>query len=138
LDGAELADDPEPPDDRLRSSRDVEPAEPLASADLVDRLESAEPESPLRADAVPPSPLDSVAFPELSDVAPAPSVLVFVSSDEDRRFAAALRSFFAQPDPLNTIVGGAKPFRTSVEWQTGQWVGPRSWSPWITSNRCPQ
>jgi hypothetical protein len=136
-----VADDPELRDDSRPSPRDVEPvepAEPLASVDLVERVESVEPESPLRAGAVAPSPLDSLPAPELSDDAPPPSAVVFASSDDDRLFAAALRSFFAQPDPLNTIVGGAKPFRTSFEWQTGQWVGPLSWSPWITSNRCPQ
>jgi outer membrane biosynthesis protein TonB len=45
------------------------------------------------------------------------------------------RSFFAQPDPLKWMVGGAKAFRISVLPQIGQLAGLGSWTPWITSNR---
>jgi hypothetical protein len=34
---------------------------------------------------------------------------------DDADEEVALRSFFAQPDPLNTIVGATNPLRTSVE-----------------------
>ena len=48
------------------------------------------------------------------------------------------RSFFAQPLPLNTIDGAEIALRTPLLWQTGQWLGPSAWTPWITSNRWPQ
>ena len=48
-----------------------------------------------------------------------------------------LRSFFAQPEPLKWIVGGAKPFRTGPLPHEGHRVGPEAYTPWITSNRCP-
>ncbi|HET9613650.1 MAG TPA: hypothetical protein VFP22_02460 [Candidatus Limnocylindrales bacterium] len=71
-----------------------------------------------------------------------PSPLVEPSDDavfeEAEDLADALRSFFAQPDPLNTIVGATNPFRTSLEWQTGHVFGPSAWMPWITSKRWPQ
>ena len=43
-----------------------------------------------------------------------------------------LRSFFAQPDPLNTIVGAESALRNGAP-QTGQFAGPLSFTPWITS-----
>jgi hypothetical protein len=50
--------------------------------------------------------------------------------------AVALRSFFAQPDPLKTIAGGANDFRIdpSVP-HSGQKCGPASWTPWRISVR---
>jgi hypothetical protein len=61
------------------------------------------------------------------------------SSDELADFRAdAPRSFFAQPEPLKWTAGAVTPLRTSSLWQTGQLDGPSAWTPWITSNRCPQ
>jgi hypothetical protein len=48
------------------------------------------------------------------------------------------RSFFAQPLPLNTTDGAEIALRTPPLWQTGQWLGPSAWTPWITSKRWPQ
>jgi len=52
--------------------------------------------------------------------------------------AADRRSFFAQPEPLKWIAGGAKALRTGPLPHNGQVLGPSSWTPWITSNRRPQ
>jgi hypothetical protein len=51
--------------------------------------------------------------------------------------AAALRSFFAQPDPLKWMAGAANALRTGPDPQSGQVVGGSAWTPWITSNRRP-
>ncbi len=47
------------------------------------------------------------------------------------------RSFFAQPLPLKTIVGGAKA-RVTGPSQSGHWLGPNSLRPRKTSNRWRQ
>jgi hypothetical protein len=52
--------------------------------------------------------------------------------------AAERRSFFAQPEPLNTIAGGANALRTGPDPHSGQLSGDGSWTPWMTSNRRPQ
>ncbi len=57
--------------------------------------------------------------------------------DEDAFRALAPRSFFAQPDPLKWIVGAVNALRTSWLPQTGQLLGPASWTPCSTSKRCP-
>ncbi len=56
--------------------------------------------------------------------------------DDDLALALDLRSFFAQPLPLNTIVGGAKALRIdpSVP-HSGQKFGPGSWTPCRMSAR---
>jgi hypothetical protein len=49
------------------------------------------------------------------------------------------RSFFAQPEPLNTIAGGANAFVIVPSApHSGQNFGPLSWIPWTTSVRWPQ
>lgn len=60
------------------------------------------------------------------------------SDDELRLFAAAWRSFLAQPEPLKWIVGGANALRTGPSPQSGQRSGDGSSMPRMTSNRRPQ
>jgi hypothetical protein len=65
----------------------------------------------------------------------------FDASSPESRFAAELlarRSTFAQPEPLNTTVGGANALRTGPPPQLGQVSGPWPWTPCTTSKRCPQ
>ena len=72
---------------------------------------------------------------------PVPSDEAFES--DERSFeafvrAAELRSFFAQPEPLNTIAGGAKPLRSVPSApHSGQNVGMGSLIPWRMSVRRP-
>jgi hypothetical protein len=76
---------------------------------------------------------DSVDDPDLAGPSEPPpedvpaSAGLASAAEADRRLA--LRSFFAQPDPLKWIVGGANALRTWFEWQTGQVFGPSSWTP---------
>jgi hypothetical protein len=51
--------------------------------------------------------------------------------------ALARRSFFAHPEPLNTIVGGAKALRIGPAPHSGHASGGGASTPWITSNRRP-
>jgi hypothetical protein len=68
------------------------------------------------------------------DAAAAPDSLAF---DAARR-AVAVRSFLAQPDPLNSTAGGANAFRIVPTLpQFGQTSGPDSWMPWSTSVTWP-
>lgn len=81
--------------------------------------------------------------PEPSDSLDPPSgVLVAAGESDDAVDGAGRlvddRSFFAQPLPLNTTDGAEIALRTPLLWQTGQWLGPSAWTPWITSNRWPQ
>jgi hypothetical protein len=66
-------------------------------------------------------------------------------SEEPSALAAAFvrnpdaRSFFAQPEPLKTIAGGAKPLRIVPSApHSGQKCGPGSLIPWRMSVRWPQ
>jgi hypothetical protein len=53
--------------------------------------------------------------------------------------AAECRSFFAHPEPLKTIVGGANALRIVPSApQAGQKIGPLSSKPWRMSIRWPQ
>jgi hypothetical protein len=89
-------------------------------------------------------PLGVLDEPELSEpLEPVSVELVAPDASDDPLEAAAGRlvddrSFFAQPLPLNTIDGAEIALRTPPLWQTGQWLGPSAWTPWITSNRWPQ
>jgi hypothetical protein len=47
------------------------------------------------------------------------------------------RSFLAQPEPLNTIVGGAKALRMGPDPHSGHASGAGSLTPWMTSKRRP-
>jgi hypothetical protein len=47
------------------------------------------------------------------------------------------RSFLAQPEPLNTIVGGANALRIGPEPHKGHASGAGSLTPWMTSKRRP-
>ncbi|HET9082860.1 MAG TPA: hypothetical protein VFN41_00540 [Candidatus Limnocylindrales bacterium] len=47
------------------------------------------------------------------------------------------RSFFAQPEPLKTMVGGAKALRIGPDPHSGQASGAGSLTPWMTSKRRP-
>jgi hypothetical protein len=98
-----------------------------------DEPEDPEPEDPEPEDdpdALDPSPAGVAAGPD--------SVAAGLVSDSAALLRAALRSFFAQPDPLKWTAGAATALRTGPPWQTGQVVGPSACTPWITSNRCPQ
>lgn len=110
---------------------DVAPPEPGEDGDDEPVLE-AEPE-PASEAVLAPAP--SAAFDPES---PPPDPVAVGDSDVDfDEDPVELRSFFAQPDPLKTIVGGANALRTGASPQTGHVAGPASWTPWITSNRCP-
>ncbi len=102
----------------------------------------------------PPEPVDVEVDPsdfelsdfELSDFesAPVDDDDAFAEPSVDSDFVeveaavdVAFRSFLAQPEPLKWIVGGAKAFRTVVEWQIGHSVGPAASIPWTTSKRWP-
>jgi hypothetical protein len=84
----------------------------------------------------------SAGFDDSPDVSPVSRFslvsLESPSEDEPRLFAAARRSFFAQPDPLKWIAGAANAFRTGPLPQSGQCSGAGSSRPWMTSNRRPQ
>jgi hypothetical protein len=87
----------------------------------------------------------SVAFGVVPDAAPSalgppsPPVAAGAVSDAEAALRAAEpRSFFAQPEPLKWIDGAEIAFRTGPPPQTGHVLGPSAWTPWITSNRCPQ
>jgi hypothetical protein len=98
----------------------------------VEPLLDDEPASPEPPPLLPPDP-DSV--PELV-VAGASS---FFAGDDERPELALDRSFFAQPDPLKWMVGGAKALVIVPSApQFGQNLGPSSWIPWTTSVRWPQ
>jgi hypothetical protein len=70
-----------------------------------------------------------------ADVSPDPASSVAAL---ERDFAAARRSFLAQPEPLKWIAGGANAFRIGPAPHSGHADGPSSWTPWMTSNRRPQ
>ena len=83
---------------------------------------------------------DDEPFSSLDDVSDDDGVELFspVSSeafllpvDDDRR------SFLAHPEPLNTMVGGAKAFRIGPEPHSGHESGAGSLTPWMTSKRRP-
>ena len=101
--------------------------------------ESDEPDVPESEDdkAPPDDEPDSDEAPLSADPA-APSPDDF--DDEDDRDALELpRSFFAQPDPLKWIVGGANSLRIVPSLpHDGQNWGPGSFSPWRTSMRWSQ
>jgi hypothetical protein len=77
---------------------------------------------------------------EPDDVSP-PDPDVVASSffvDVERLELAVDRSFFAQPEPLKWIVGGANAFVIVPSApQLGQNLGPPSWIPWTTSVSWP-
>jgi hypothetical protein len=83
-------------------------------------------ESPVEVDGV------SDAFDD-----PSPSEPFSPSFEDVPVFTAARRSFFAHPDPLKWIAGGANAFRTGPEPHSGHAAGGASWTPWMTSNRRP-
>ncbi len=92
-----------------------------------------------------PAPVDSPVPPFDSDEAPPPSPdPAFESVGSPAREAAfvralELRSFFAQPEPLNTIAGGANPLRIVPSApHSGQKRGPSSLIPWRMSVLCRQ
>jgi len=118
------SDEPERSDERERSdeldrSEDLDPPVEPDASDELDASDEAD-----WSDELDPSDARAAA------AAPSPSWLFDVR-------AAELRSFFAQPEPLKWIVGGAKPFRTGPLPHEGHCVGPAASTPWITSNRCP-
>ena len=147
VDGAELGvdvDEPDPDEPDPESPPDLdeplEPDEPLESPPDLDEPrdpdEPLEPESPPAPDEPlePEPPVDPVSVdPEPTSPLSPPSVADFLPA-----VAAARRSFFAQPEPLKTIVGGAKALRTGPDPHDGQVSGEGSWTPWMTSKRRPQ
>jgi len=90
--------------------------------------------------AVPDSPLfgfesASVLFDAPSDE----SLDVEVELDFEREPLELERSFFAQPEPLNTTAGAANALRSVPSApQTGQNRGAGTSMPWMTSVVCPQ
>ena len=76
------------------------------------------------------------SFPEPSaasvdDAAPVPAF--------ERELLELERSFFAQPEPLKWMAGGANAFDIVPSApHSGQNFGPWSWIPWTTSVRWPQ
>jgi hypothetical protein len=90
----EGVDDEPEPDDEEEPEEELEPL-----------FEDPPSEVPPLVDA--PSPLDAVLAAAVSPPSEPP--------DFDAFRAAAPRSFFAQPEPLKWIAGGAKPLRTSLE-----------------------
>jgi len=90
-----------------------------------------------------PEPPDSLADDalELDPSAPLDDVDSAFGFDPelDDRVELERRSTLAQPEPLNTIVGGERAFRIepSVP-QSGQNFGPASLIPWTTSVTWPQ
>jgi hypothetical protein len=101
--------------------------------DSLDELEeplSVLPESDVAAvspDDEPPSPDDEPPSPD--DFAPA----------DERELLELPRSFFAQPDPLKWIVGGANSLRiVPSSPHEGQKSGPGSFRPWRMSVRWSQ
>ena len=97
--------------------------------DLVGAGPEGDPASPL--DVL--SPEDPVALfspPALS--VPVSSVAFLPPAPELDR-----RSFFAQPEPLNTIVGGANAFLMGPDPHSGHASGAGSLTPWMTSKRRP-
>jgi hypothetical protein len=85
---------------------------------------------------------ESVVDAEPDELLPVPSL----ESDEGepeppfaREPLELERSFFAQPEPLNTTAGVAKAFRSVPSApQAGQKRGDSALMPWITSVVCPQ
>ena len=76
--------------------------------------------------------------PDADSVRP-PSALDADALELEPGFRVAARSFFAQPEPLNTIAGGAKPFLSVPSApHSGQNGGTGSWIPWRMSVFCPQ
>jgi len=133
-----------PPSDELGPSDELDRSEGRARSDgreaseLRDRSDEGDrSDESARSDESPRSdePARSDAL-ELSED-PVDAAAASPSGLFDRR-AAEPRSFFAQPEPLKWIVGGAKPLRTGPLWQEGHSVGPEAFTPWITSKRCPQ
>ena len=87
-----------------------------------------------------PESVDPEPDPELDsddpDVAPSPDDLEL---EDDLELLALPRSFFAQPDPLKWIVGGANSLRiVPSSPHEGQKRGPGSFSPWRMSVRWSQ
>jgi hypothetical protein len=72
-----------------------------------------------------------------SDAVSGPDPLSLSLEDDVPLFTAARRSFFAQPDPLKWIAGGANAFRTGPDPHSGHWSGGASLTPWMTSKRRP-
>lgn len=78
--------------------------------------------------------------PSPPDVVSEEDELLFspLSSDDFLPLLAAdRRSFFAQPEPLKTIVGGANALRIGPEPHSGHASGAGSFTPWMTSKRRP-
>jgi hypothetical protein len=89
----------------------------------------------------PPAPADSPEPPEAGDVADPAAAgpddeLVDEVFCELLAWLAACASFFAQPDPLNTMAGVDSSFRIWPP-QTSQTVGPCACTPCVTSTVLP-
>jgi hypothetical protein len=102
--------------------------EVVAEDFVVDGPDDADERSPL-----------SEAFPFVSAVALSLPASDPPSESDSFDFDAVLarRSFFAQPDPLNTIVGGANALRIGPDPHSGHDGGGSASTPWMTSNRRP-
>ena len=123
--GLEELDEPE-------SLDELEEAEPFAPpSDEAALSPDDEPPSP---DVEPPSPDDEPPSPD--DERPSPDD---VEPAADLEPLELPRSFFAQPDPLKWIVGGANSLRiVPSSPHEGQKRGPGSFRPWRMSVRWSQ
>jgi hypothetical protein len=81
--------------------------------------------------------LGVASLPEVSEVAAAGVSAGFASVEPDPGFEVALRSFFAQPEPLKWTVGAEIAFLTGPLPHSGQDAGGSAWTPWMTSKRRP-
>ena len=117
-----------------------EPDEPERARDRTNRSRAAE-ESDEPDEPEPPESEDDEPEPDeapLSPDAAAPSPDDFELED-DREALELPRSFFAQPDPLKWIVGGANSLRiVPSSPHDGQKSGPGSFRPWRMSVRWSQ
>ena len=117
---------------------DDDPLPELDESDEPDGPEEPdEPEEPEEPDSDPDEP-DDDEEPVSPDVdAPSPDDLEL--DDDDRDALELPRSFFAQPDPLKWIVGGANSLRiVPSSPHDGQNSGPGSFRPWRMSVRWSQ
>jgi hypothetical protein len=107
-------------------------ASPLPEVDAsLDRPGGA---SPVRESLLPPSFVVVGASPDARAVSVDASPASPPPSPVDPPGRAARASFFAQPDPLKTIVGGESALRIEPPHRS-QCDGPVAWIPWTTSVR---
>ena len=125
--------DEEPPDVEAEEDalpEDDEPPEDDSPEDDSPEVDSPEVDALLEVEALPPSP------PPLAEAPSPPDSPAFDDAALDARVELLPRSFFAQPEPLKWIVGGANCLRiVPSRPHDGQNLGPGSLIPWMMSAR---